>query len=495
MSPAPPESLLEITLYPPGAQLPEGYEVETVGDGSACVMLYPDHAALHISLPALSRAEQRWTVDHALRRMQALRKFSRVALHGAGVDADSLHTIGLDLHHRTRGQLQVSNTSPMQQRIEHVGGFERQFRAWVNEDPEARTSLAIARDIERWGAEWASAAVGGTASADAAAGSAPGQVEVEVLDEPTLRERGLNLLLAVGGGGTISPPRLVLSRYTPAGTDPSARPHLMLVGKGVTFDTGGINVKPYEAFVSTMKNDMAGAALAFWLYRALVESHYPAPLALAIPTCENPVGSNAMKPGALVKSYRGHTVRIDHTDAEGRLILADALAYASEHINPERVLCFATLTTAALIAYGPYATPVHFADPALRARLEAASQRTGEDLHFFPERIWHLEANRDREADLRNTARLPENAVRAAGSRNAAHFLRHFTDLPLCHFDIFGSTWNWAGDAPGAGYGATGAPLRTLLRAFGIGVPTGESLPGAVRLDPEGTAAEGAKPE
>jgi leucyl aminopeptidase len=92
----------------------------------------------------------------------------------------------------------------------------------------------------------------------------------------------------------------------------------------------------------------------------------------------------------------------------------------------------------------------------------------GEDLHFFPERIWHLEANRDKEADLRNTARLPGDAVRAAGSRNAAHFLRHFTDRPLCHFDIFASTWNWAGDAPGAGYGATGAPLRTLLRAFEI---------------------------
>ncbi len=173
-----------------------------------------------------------------------------------------------------------------------------------------------------------------------------------------------------------------------------------------------------------------------------------------------------MRPGALVKSHRGPRVRIDHTDAEGRLILADALSWATSEHAVSDVLCFATLTTAALIAYGPYATPVHFADASLRGTLEAASDATGEDLHFFPFRLWHREANRDREADLKNTARLPAQARRGAGSRNAAHFLLHFTDAPLVHFDIFGSTWNWAGDAPGAGYGATGAPLRTLLRAL-----------------------------
>jgi leucyl aminopeptidase len=151
------------------------------------------------------------------------------------------------------------------------------------------------------------------------------------------------------------------------------------------------------------------------------------------------------------------------------LILADGLAYATDKYKPSEVLCFATLTTAALISYGPYATPVHFAEAALTAQLQTAAEATGEDLHFFPERAWHFEANRDKEADLRNTARLPGDAVRGAGSRNAAHFFKHFTDVPFVHFDIFASTWNWAGDAPGAGYGATGAPLRTLLRAFDVG--------------------------
>ena len=173
-----------------------------------------------------------------------------------------------------------------------------------------------------------------------------------------------------------------------------------------------------------------------------------------------------MRPGAVVQSYRGHKVRIDHTDAEGRLILADALAWATDTYAPERVVSFATLTTAALIAYGPYATPVHFASPALQRALADASAATGEDLHFFDRRVWHFEANRDEEADLRNTARLPGHASRGAGSRNAGHFLLHFTDTPLTHLDIFASTWNWAGDAPGAGYGATGAPLRTLVRGL-----------------------------
>ena len=173
-----------------------------------------------------------------------------------------------------------------------------------------------------------------------------------------------------------------------------------------------------------------------------------------------------MRPGSVVKSYSGQTVRIDHTDAEGRLILADALAYATERYEPERVICFATLTTAALIAYGPYATPVHFAPPRLQATLEEAAAEMGEDLHFFPRRLWHREANRDHEADLKNTGRLPQHAVRGAGSRNAAHFLAFFTETPFVHLDIFASTWNWAGDAPGAGSGATGAPLRTLFRAL-----------------------------
>jgi leucyl aminopeptidase len=434
---------LELHLLGAGERLPDRPRITGMGDLEAALALEGEGAALHLSLPDRPRAELRWMVEQVLRRVSGLFGFERVELHATGkVAGETALTLALDLHNRTDGHVELPGREELADQVARVGALEDLYRDWVDEDPATRTSVAIASEVGAWA-------------------DGRGDVEVEILGEDELRERGLELLLAVGQGSKASPPRLVLARH---GTGDA--PPLMLLGKGITFDTGGLNVKPYDAFVSMMKNDMAGAALAFALFRGLVEGGYGRPLALAIPTCENAVGPDSMRPGALIKSVRGHTVRVDHTDAEGRLILADALAYASKQWNPEQVICFATLTTAALIAYGPYATPVHFADPVLEARLRAAADATGEDLHFFPERIWHLEANRDQEADLRNTARLPGNAARGAGSRNAAHFLKHFTDSPLVHLDIFASTWNWAGDAPGAGYGATGAPLRTLLRAL-----------------------------
>ena len=446
-------SRLDLCLCSSEATLPEGARARTVGGCRAAVRLEPDVLSAHVSLPDRPRAEIRWIVDQLVRKLAGLAEIDRATLRGDGIDDDILVTVGLDLHHRTGGRVTLTERADLQARVDRVGALEDGFRAWVNEDPTQRTSVAIARDV----CDWA---------------SAHPAVSVEVLAEQALAELGLRLLLAVGGSSAISPPRLVIAHYSPksaSGGESAAGAPLMLLGKGITFDSGGLNVKPYESFVSMMKNDMAGAALAFSLFRGLVEAGFERPLLLVLPTCENAIDARSMRPGALVESYRGHTVRIDHTDAEGRLVLADGLAYAGDRYRPGQVLCFATLTTSALIAYGPYATPVHFADPELEKNLRAAAEQTGEDLHFFPERIWHYEANRDREGDLRNTARLPGDATRGAGSRNAAHFLKHFTDVPLCHLDIFASAWNWAGDAPGAGYGATGAPLRTLLRAFGVG--------------------------
>ncbi len=427
-------------LHAPG-HAPAGAPVEALAGTTAGLTLAAEAATLQVALPERSLAERRWIVERLIRNVGKLAPAGRAELHaGDGVDDDTVLAFALDLRRRfadvaVRGRDQVAAEAA------RVGALESGFRAWVDEDPATRTSLAIARDVTAWA-------------------GARDDVHTEVLTEDELAERGLRLLLAVGQGSPSSPSRLVIARYTPGGRSDAP---LMLLGKGVTFDSGGINVKPYEGFVSMMKNDMAGAALAFHLFKGLVEAGHDQPLLLVLPTCENAVNAKSMRPGALIKSYRGHMVRVDHTDAEGRLILADALAYATDTYAPSRVLCFATLTTAALIAYGPYATPVHFADAELEARLRAASERTGEDLHFFPRREWHFEANRDEEADVRNTARLPGNASRGAGSRNAGHFLLHFTDRPLVHFDIFASTWNWAGDAPGGCYGATGAPLRPLL--------------------------------
>lgn len=400
--------------------------------------------AVEVDLASGSRAEQRWCVSQLFRRLRGMFPLGAVTLSAEGVDDATVLTIALDLHNRTRKKLALHDLAQLEEPFAFHAKAEDGYRRWVNEDPSIRTSVRIAEDVSAWA----------EAREDATA---------TVLAEPELTEHGLRLLMAVGGASKTSPPRLVVCSYHPEGSQEAP---LMLLGKGITFDTGGINVKPYASYVSHMKNDMAGAALAWWLFRSLVEAGVTRPLLVVLPTCENAVGEDAMRPGSIVKSYRGKTVRIDHTDAEGRLALADGLAYAVDTWAPSEVLCFATLTTAALTAYGPYATPVHFADASLESELRASAALTGEDLHFFPYRAWHFEANRDQEAQLRNTARLPGHASRAAGSRNAAHFLKHFADTPLTHLDIFASTWNWAGDAPGAGYGATGAPMRTLLHAL-----------------------------
>jgi len=402
--------------------------------------------AVRVAWPSgTSRSEVRWLVDKLRRQLAGTFTLGSATLRceDGSVDAHTLTTLGLDLHHAFGGAVDVPDNVAAE--VARVGAAEDRYRGWVNEDPTTRTSIAIARDVSAWATD-------------------RDDVAVEVFETEQLAELGCNLLLAVGGASIVSPPRLVIARYTPDGADPADA--LMLLGKGITFDTGGINVKPYESFVSMMKNDMGGAALAWSLFAALVEGRYPRALTLVLPTCENPIGEGTMRPGSVVTGYAGVSVRIDHTDAEGRLILADGLAYATETYPPARVLSFATLTTASLRGYGPYATPVHFASPAFEHALSEASDTTGHDVHFFPYRAWHFEANRDQEADVKNTARLPSHAKIGAGSRNAAHFLLHFSDTPLTHFDIFCSTWNWAGDAPGAGYGATGAPLRTVLRAI-----------------------------
>ncbi|HTM20634.1 MAG TPA: M17 family metallopeptidase [Kofleriaceae bacterium] len=443
---AAPELPLSFTLHATADTLPAAPRLKLAG-AEATLELAGERAVAHLALPARARSEQRWVADQLVRKLTALVGLARADLRGgAGVDDDALLTVGLDLHQRTRGAAAVIERPAVSERMQRAAGLEDGVRAWVDEDADTRTSLAIARDVSAW--------AGGRAD-----------VHAEVLTEEELGERGLRLLLAVGRGSRRSPPRLVLAHYTPGGRGDGP---LMLLGKGITFDSGGINLKPYESYVSMMKNDMAGAATAFHLFRGLVEAGHPEPLLLVLPTCENAIGPESMKPGQVVQSYRGPTVRIDHTDAEGRLVLADGLAYACDRFAPRQVLCFATLTTAALIAYGPYATPVHFAGAELERRLAAAAAAVGEDLHFFPERLWHLEANRDKEADLKNTARLPGEGSKSAGSRNAAHFFKHFTQVPFTHFDIFATAWNWGGDYPGAHAGATGAPLRTLLRAFDV---------------------------
>ncbi len=321
------------------------------------------------------------------------------------------------------------------------------FRAWVNENPDQLTSIEMGARLQTF---------------CKATGCA-----FETLGQGRLQELGMNLLLAVGQASERSPSRLHLATHN---VTPGSRP-LLLVGKGITFDTGGINLKPHEGFVNCMKNDMGGAGLMAHLFMALVETGYPGPLALAIPCCENLIGARAMKPGAIIRSYAGKDVIVDHTDAEGRLILADALHYAQKQWNPALTVLAATLTTAALRQFTNFFTPVHFASEAFQAALTKSGRAFGEEFTYWGAFLPFLMGNKSNAADLTNMGRMPSHASMGGGSNVAAHFLKEFAVAPLIHIDIFASTWNWSGDYPGAHYGATGAPFNSLFHALRAGAP------------------------
>lgn len=313
------------------------------------------------------------------------------------------------------------------------------YRYWINENPDERTSIKIGQDLETFARKH--------------------NCDFTALDEKELSEKGLNLLVAVGAASSLSPSRLFIVTHN---VSDNSKP-LLLVGKGITFDTGGINVKPYESYVNCMRNDMGGSALMAQLFMALVEAGYDEPLALAIPACENLVAEKAMKPGAIYQSHRGHSVVVDHTDAEGRLILADAISYAESLLSPNCIMTAATLTTAALRQFTGYQTPVYFAPKSFHQALDQQAQNYGEAFLYFDRFLPFRWANRGKFSDLTNMGRLPAQANIGGGSNIAAHFLAEFCDAPFIHFDIFASTWNWSGDYPGSTGGATGAAFNSLF--------------------------------
>lgn len=316
------------------------------------------------------------------------------------------------------------------------------FRAWVNENPDSLTSIEIGRRLQAF--------------------CTSNNVLFETLDVAKLKELGMNLLLAVGQASELSPSRLHLAMHN---VKPGDKP-LLLVGKGITFDTGGINLKPHEGFVNCMKNDMGGAGLVSQLFMALVESGYPGPLILAIPCCENLIAEKSMKPGAIITSYSGKKVIIEHTDAEGRLILADAIHYAQKRFDPALTIVAATLTTASLRQFTNFFTAVHFAEEKFQASLTEAARASGEGFTFWGEFLPFAQGNKSNAADLTNMGRMPSHASMGGSCNVAAHFLKEFAIKPMIHFDIFASTWNWSGDYPGAHYGATGAPFNALFRCL-----------------------------
>jgi leucyl aminopeptidase len=276
-------------------------------------------------------------------------------------------------------------------------------------------------------------------------------VTVEVSDGDAIRAKGMGGLAAVSQGGPVDP-RLIVLRYAGGGEGPT----LGFVGKGVTFDTGGIVLKP-GAGMQEMKFDMSGAAAVLEATAAIAELGLPIDLVTVVPATENMPSGTAVKPGDVITQYNGMTVEVNNTDAEGRLILADALAYAIE-LGAERVVDMATLTGAVLIALGSTYAAVISNDDGLATELAAAGEETGELVWRLPLHAEYKEMMKGTVADLSNLAKKRE-----AGSITAASFLEEFVgDTPWAHVDIAGTAWDV--NRAYTGKGGSGYGVRLLVQ-------------------------------
>ncbi|MEP7155863.1 MAG: leucyl aminopeptidase [Betaproteobacteria bacterium] len=267
-----------------------------------------------------------------------------------------------------------------------------------------------------------------------------------ILEKKDMEKLGMNTLLAVSKA-SYQPPKFIVLEHS--GGKKGAAP-VVLVGKGITFDTGGISLKP-AAEMDEMKYDMQGAGSMLGVMKTVGMMKLPLNVVMLVPTCENMPGGNATRPGDIVKSMAGHTVEILNTDAEGRLILCDALTYA-ERFKPAAVVDAATLTGAMVIALGHVTTGVFANDDKLADELVGAGV-TANDA------AWQLPMGPEYDEGLKsNFADIPNIAGRAGGSITAACFLGRFTkSYKWAHLDIAGTAWK-----SGADKGATGRPVPLL---------------------------------
>jgi leucyl aminopeptidase len=272
-------------------------------------------------------------------------------------------------------------------------------------------------------------------------------VRAEVLDERELRRLRMGAFLSVTAG-TEEPARLIVLRYQGAA---ASQPPVALVGKGVTFDSGGISLKQ-PVGMDEMKFDMTGAASVLGTIKAAAEAALPLNLVGVVPACENLPSGRATKPGDIVRSMSGQTIEVINTDAEGRLILCDALTYV-RRFRPALVVDIATLTGACVIALGPHTSAVMSNEDDLAAELTAAGRRA-------EDRAWHMPMAEEYHEMLKsNFADFTNSCGREGGAITAACFLAKFTDgLRWAHLDIAGTAY-----VTGAQKGSTGRPVPLLM--------------------------------
>lgn len=275
-------------------------------------------------------------------------------------------------------------------------------------------------------------------------------LKVKILHRPEIKKENMGALLAVSQGSD-EEPKFIILEYRGGGG-----PRVVLVGKGITFDSGGISLKPGEK-MEEMKYDMAGAATVMGVIKAACELRLPLNLVGLIPATENLPSGKASRPGDIVKSRSGKTIEIISTDAEGRLVLSDALDYAKKY-KPDLVIDFATLTGAIVVALGDDLIGAFTNQERFVPQLKAAAEATGEPLWPMPLYRGYEEFIKSDFADIRNLG----STTKYGDAINAALFLQNFVDYPWIHLDIAGVAWTTR-EKPYRPKGATGTGVRLAI--------------------------------
>ena len=332
-----------------------------------------------------------------------------------------------------------------------VGGAGAAFKKGAREGEVLAAASAFTRDLQNGAGNM----VTPTALAKEARGIARRhpRMTAKVMDEAAMKKAGMGLLLGVSAGST-EPARLIHLTYKPKG---KSRGRIAFVGKGLTFDAGGYSLKP-PAKMDEMRFDMSGGAAVLGAMHALAGGlEVPFEVHGVVPSSENLIDGNATKPGDVHTGMNGTTVEILNTDAEGRLILADALSYVESKVKPDTIIDLATLTGAVIVGLGHEVTGMFATTDALRDDLLAAGGVTGEEVWPLPLLDAHKEGMKGKSADLANIG----SPAMGAGSSQGAAFLSHFVSegREWAHLDIAGTAWNtrdrdWVGGSTGTGVGA-----------------------------------------
>jgi leucyl aminopeptidase len=280
-----------------------------------------------------------------------------------------------------------------------------------------------------------------------------GGLALRVLDRAECATMGMGAYVGVAQGSE-EPPKFIHLTYTPKGR---ARRRVVVIGKGITFDSGGLDLKSADGMLR-MKDDMSGAASVLGIFQALPRLKPPVEVHGLIAATENMPSGTAQRPGDIVKAMNGLTIEIGNTDAEGRLTLADALAYAVEHIKPDEMIDMATLTGAVVIALGQGVSGMMASDDGLASRVLAAAEGAGERMWRLPLHDEYKDGLKSDVADLNNIS-----SQRGAGAIVAGLFMREFTaGVPWAHLDIAGTAFAER-ELPLGPKGATGVGVRTVL--------------------------------